>query len=62
MLLRVTARHFVAGAVWEKSHAGQWRCVRAAPIIRWMVGYGAAYTQERLTRSGCTYEWVKLDE
>jgi hypothetical protein len=33
-LVRVTARHFVAGAVVEQD-----RFARAAPILGWLVGY-----------------------
>lgn len=31
-LLRVVAKHFVAGAVWADG-----RCARAAPIIKWLL-------------------------
>lgn len=56
-LLRVSARHFVAGAVWARTAEG-WRCIRAAPIIKWMNGLAPASAQARLERSGYKWEWV----
>jgi hypothetical protein len=57
-LLRVESTHFVAGAIWDK-HDGKWRCVRAAPILKWMIGYGAATALARLTRCRYEWEWVR---
>lgn len=56
-LLRIEAPHFVAGAIWRKVD-GEWRCIDAAPIIRWMVGKDksiAAY----LRKKGWMYQWLK---
>ncbi|BDU72314.1 hypothetical protein [Mesoterricola silvestris] len=59
-LLRVTAPHFVAGAVWTfKGNA--WVCTEAAPILRWMVGLGAvamAHRRPKLERKGWRFEWL----
>mgnify|MGYP006951076687 CR=1 FL=1 len=57
-LLRVSARHFVAGAVWIKDERGDWRCTHAAPIVKWMVGSSPAAAVERMRRSGYSWEWV----
>lgn len=57
MLLRVVAPHFVAGAEWEK-RGGVWVCVRAAPIIRWMVGKTGAEIKKYLARRGWEWEWI----
>ena len=40
LLLRIVAPHFVAGAVWERTRDKGWRCVKAAPILKWMQGCG----------------------
>ena len=40
-LLHVTARHFVAGAIFQIQNS-QWICVRAAPILKYMVGWNSA--------------------
>ena len=34
--LRVVSDHFVAGADFEKENGKEWKCVRAAPIIKYM--------------------------
>lgn len=59
-LLRVIAPHFVAGAEWEKRPDG-WHCVRAAPIISWMVGKEPAYVAAYLRRKGYAFEWVEAE-
>lgn len=54
-LLRVEAPHFVAGAI----YAGDpWQCVRAAPIIRWMVGKPPRETRAYLDRKGWKFQWI----
>jgi hypothetical protein len=55
----VTAPHFCAGAEWEKVD-GQWNCVRAAPILAWMVGHAARGVGIYLTRKGWDYEWIDI--
>ena len=66
-LLRVTApklkgRAFTAGAIFEKSATGLWACVKAAPILYWLVGLPLENIRAFLTgpakRKGWTYEWV----
>ena len=37
-MIRVTAPHFCAGAVFKRSKKNLWFCVTAAPILYWMVG------------------------
>ena len=59
-LLRVTAPHFVAGAVWEKRHEHeQWVCGNeTAPILKWMRGKSAAEVAPYMLRRGWAWEWV----
>jgi hypothetical protein len=57
-LLRVVAFRFAAGAVWE-NEGGRWRCVRAAPILKWMIGCGAATALARLQRYRYEWEWIR---
>ena len=59
VLLRVSARHFVAGCVWEK-RGEHWRCVRAAPIIKWLVGMTSTEAEVKMKRLGYTYERVSV--
>jgi hypothetical protein len=58
MLLRVVASHFVAGAVW-KMESGAWHCVRAAPILKWMVGATPAVVAEGMMRTRYQWEWLR---
>lgn len=57
-LLRVTAPHFVAGAIWRRDGPA-WRCVDAAPILRWMVGKGAGEVKDYIARKGWAWEWLR---
>jgi hypothetical protein len=59
-VLRVTARHFCAGAVWERTPQG-WRCIRAAPIIGWMTQCSATEARDRLDLMRYTWEWINAD-
>ena len=62
-ILRVMAPHFDAGAVYVREGPGQpWRCTRAAPIIRWLVGMSPADARERLARVRYQWEWVEQQE
>ncbi len=45
-LLRITAPHFVAGAEFDG------RCVRAAPILRWMLGLSLTSVLQYCERKG----------
>jgi hypothetical protein len=54
-ILRVTAPHFCAGAVFV---GPPWRCVEAAPILKWMVRKPPAETRAYLDRKGWAYEWL----
>ena len=53
MLLRVTAPHFVAGAIWVNKE-----CVHAAPIIKWMIGKPAIEVKAYLDKRKWKYEWI----
>jgi len=57
-LLRVVAPKFVAGAIWRKEN-GIWRCVDAAPIIKWMIGKSAEQVADYLKKKqpGWTHSW-----
>jgi hypothetical protein len=57
-LLRVVAVRFVAGAVWE-NEGRRWRCVRAAPILKWMIGCDAATALTRLQCYRYEWEWIR---
>ena len=57
-LLRITAPHFVAGAVWEFNHG--WVCVDAAPIIKWMVGKPPAQIRDYILKKNWSYEWLSI--
>lgn len=57
MLLRVTAPHFIAGAVFERVSDG-WMIGRCAPIIGWMRGKQAAVISAYLRRKGWTWKWL----
>lgn len=59
MLLRVTAPHFVAGAVYEK-RGGEWKCIAAAPIIAYLLKLDAMSAGDYLTRKRWTFEWITL--
>ena len=56
--LRVEAPHFVAGAIFERAPDG-WRCVEAAPILRWMLGKDGPAIGHYLQRRGWPYEWLR---
>lgn len=56
-LLRVTAPHFVAGAIFAK-HNGSWHVTRAAPILAWLRNVPIADIPKRLQKKGYIYEWL----
>lgn len=55
-LLRVETNYFVAGAVFVKT-GSEWRCVRSAPILKWMVGKPNVWIKANLKRLKYRYEW-----
>ena len=52
-LLRVTTSYYCAGAIFESRF-----CVKAAPIIKWMVGLTYSDIQYRLRNKEVTFEWL----
>ncbi|RBB38885.1 hypothetical protein DPV79_16015 [Burkholderia reimsis] len=56
-LLRVTAPHFVAGAVWVR-RGDAWQCVHAAPILAWMINKPRERVAEYLRRKRYKWEWL----
>ena len=58
-LLRVEAPHFVAGAIWLRD---PWRCIDAAPILKWMVGKPAPDVARYLQKKRWPYNWTPLAE
>jgi hypothetical protein len=52
-LLRITAPHFVAGAIWVNKE-----CTEAAPIIKWMVGKPPLEVKAYLDKRKWKYEWI----
>lgn len=57
LLLWVSNDYFTAGAVWKRIF-GVWSCIKAAPIIKWMVGMNKDKAKLELLRKGCTYQWI----
>lgn len=57
-VLQVSAPHFVAGAVWERDRNQIWRCVRSAPILRWMEKATPHSAEATLTRYAYRWEWL----
>ena len=57
ILLRVTAKHFVAGAIFQ-IQASEWVCIRAAPILKYMVGWNSKKAKEYCQKKG--WEWEAL--
>lgn len=58
-LLRVETNYFVAGAVWQKIY-GVWSCIKAAPMLHWMVGKDRDTVKLALAKMGARYEWVAV--
>lgn len=56
-LLRVTARSFVAGAVFERD-GDEWKVKDAAPILRWLWRVKTADMAAELRGRGCSWEWL----
>lgn len=56
-LIRVTAPHFCAGAVFDRVGDG-WEVGKCAPIISWMRGKSTAEIAAYLRRKGWTWEWL----
>ena len=57
MLLRVVAPHFVAGAIYEK-HNGQWRCVKVAPIIKYLLKMSPDQAGDYIRKKRWSYRWL----
>lgn len=58
-ILRVTAPHFVAGAVFRDNLLGQSICFASAPIIKWMVGLPYEAIRSRIDRNpNWGAEWI----
>jgi hypothetical protein len=60
LTLRVETDYFVAGAIFEKIY-GVWSCVRAAPILRWMIGKSPKEIHTGLLKMGADYDWLSAD-
>jgi hypothetical protein len=60
-LLQVTSPNWCAGAVWYRGQDG-WVCVRAAPILKWMLNCDARTARERLQLMRYQYEWLDVPE
>jgi len=57
LLLRVRSDYFVAGALFEKLY-GVWACVKAAPILHWMVGKSPLDIKFALLKMGASFQWI----
>lgn len=58
LLLRVSTEYFVAGSIWQKI-GGIWSCLKAAPILRWMVGMNRDRAKLALLKMDAQYEWIR---
>jgi hypothetical protein len=58
ILLRITARHFVAGAIFQ-IQLSRWICVRAAPILKYMVGWNSKKAKDYCLKKGWETEVLK---
>lgn len=56
-LMRCQNDYFVAGAVWRRKD-GIWSCIRAAPIIKWMLGMSPESAKMNLAKRGCSWQWT----
>ena len=56
-LLRITAPHFVAGAVFQK-RGSVWVCVKSAPIVKYMIGMEPIKIKAYIMKKRWVYEWV----
>lgn len=54
-LLRIEAPHFVAGAVFNMDKR---ICIKAAPIVRWMLGHSPASAMAYLERKKWPFSWI----
>ncbi|MER9336466.1 hypothetical protein NKJ06_21140 [Mesorhizobium sp. M0293] len=57
-LIRVEAPHFVAALVLQQNPALRWRCVEAAPILKWAIHKSEAQLVEYFHRKGWKFEEV----
>lgn len=63
--MRVTAPHFVAGAVWQRvspelpRKLPYWKCVDAAPILGWMRPKSLEEVTSYLIKKGWGVEWLE---
>lgn len=60
-LMQCQNEFFTAGAIWCRIQ-GQWSCIKAAPIIRWMEGMDRQAAKHELLKRGCSWEWVAPTE
>lgn len=56
-LMQAKNDYFCAGAVWERKD-GIWRCIEAAPILRWMLKMTPESAKLELARKGCDWKWL----
>ena len=54
---RITAPHFVAGAIFEERD-GKWVCVQAAPIIHYLTKMEPGTIKSYLKKKGWKCEWI----
>lgn len=59
VLLRIEHPAYVAGAVFERS-GGEWVCVRAAPILKWMLN-APIIRVERFAKK-YNYSWWRITD
>lgn len=57
-LIQISGRGFMAGLVFEKQ-GKQWVCVRAAPIVRYFLGWDAHKVKDYIDKKRWGYEKVE---
>lgn len=48
-----------AGAIWRRDESG-WACVRAAPVLEWMIGMTIADANARMKEFGYGKLWMDM--
>lgn len=57
LLVQITAPHFCAGAIFELRD-GEWACIEAAPIIRYMTGRSSTWLKSYAARKRWSWQIV----
>lgn len=61
-LLRITAPHFTAGAVYRFTGKGQWILEECSPILKWLYRTPREKIRPYCQRKGWKMEWLKAEK